>query len=445
MSTLVTPSAKSHERVTGRWLRDIQANTRREWFAYYAKLVIGSPIPWLFSAYVCLNFISRAGLEIAAWGCALLTALYILVDRMSSNRELQFFRVGSDFFLLGYVVIGIITALNADTFVSGVFTLGGVRWVLLFYLITYCWELFPGVNRLFFLMMGMASFVSIYGLWQHFTGVDIIRAAALTTAPTPGHPFFAIRGFFNTPELLGTLLATLIPLTTAAFLLVEERGSNVHRYCALLLTLLFGLALMWTYRPGLWMSAGLGVIVTMLIQGRQKLALIGWVVGFFAIVTLITYGDPAKMFDAVQKAELSRAVHQREQINTDVKLWQDATWIGVGRRATTTDNYDPGTGNVYFQILAQSGVLGIAFYLLFILGFMLSTYSIFKEIPRTHYWHRVLISGGLAGQIAFHSCGLYWSTHSDAFALNFFILIISAVSYVSEHYSRGFVPDDSSL
>ncbi len=110
MSTLVTPSAKSHERVTGRWLRDIQANTRREWFAYYAKLVIGSPIPWLFSAYVCLNFISRAGLEIAAWGCALLTALYILVDRMSSNRELQFFRVGSDFFLLGYVVIGIITA-----------------------------------------------------------------------------------------------------------------------------------------------------------------------------------------------------------------------------------------------------------------------------------------------------------------------------------------------
>jgi uncharacterized membrane protein YfcA len=56
-----------------------------------------------------------------------------------------------------------------------------------------------------------------------------------------------------------------------------------------------------------------------------------------------------------------------------------------------------------------------------------------------------LIAGGVGAQIAFHACGLYWSTMAEAITVNLFILILSAVSYVSEHYSRGLVTDDVSL
>ena len=445
MSTLVTPSAKSHERVTGRWIRDIQASSRRDWFIYYAKIAIGTPIPWLLSAYVILNFISRAGLEIAAWSCALLTALYILADRFSQNRELQLFRVGSDFFLLGYVIVGLIAAFSAPSLGEGIATLGGVRWVLLLYLTTYCWELFPGINRIYFLLMGVACLSCCYGLWQHFSGLDLVRDTTLLGAPATGHVYFIITAFFNTPEAFGTLLATLLPLPAAAFLLNDDRNFKNVRWLALACLTLMMIALFWTYRPGLWMAGLVGVAITMLLHGRHQFALLSWIIAILMAVAFTTYGNPEKMLTEVQTTESARAEHQRAQINTQVKLWQESTWTGVGRKATAAADYDPGTGNVYFQILAQFGVLGLAFYFLFILSFLLSTYTIFKEIPSTHYWHRVLISGGLAGQIAFHLSGLYWSTHTEAFAINFFVFLISSIAYISEHYSRGLVPDDSSL
>ena len=45
MSTLVTPSAKSHERVTGRWNQDIKAKTKQDWSSYYVKQIVGTPLP----------------------------------------------------------------------------------------------------------------------------------------------------------------------------------------------------------------------------------------------------------------------------------------------------------------------------------------------------------------------------------------------------------------
>lgn len=448
MSTLVTPSAKSHERVKGRWVRDIEVATRKEWFLYYTKMVIGSPVPWLFAAYICLNFVSRAGLEIAAWASAILTGLYIIADRFSKNREFSFFRIGSDFFLLGYAAVGLAGAVYSDSFFTGLATLGGVRWVLLLYLITYCWALFPGLNRLYFLMIGTASAVTVYGIWQHFVGLDLIRQASLAYAPTPGNAYFEVTGFFNSPEIFGTLLATVLPLPAAAFLLDESRGVTFERVLSLGCVLLLSLGVFWTYRPGMWMAAVAGLVITLLMvggKGRGQLTLIGALAVFIVGVSFATYSSPDRMLTEVQTQEFQRAEHQRAQINTQVNLWQENTWIGVGRKALAANNYDPGTGNVYFQILAQSGVLGVSFYMLFLLSFLLSTYHIFKEIPRTHYWHRVLIAGGLASQISFHLAGLYWSTMAEAYAVNFFVLLASSISYLSEHYSRGLVPDDHAL
>lgn len=452
MSTLVTPSAKSHERVTGRWIRDIEVGSRKEWIIYYAKQAIGTPIPWLFPAFVCLIFLSRAGLEMSAWACATLTSLYILADQFSRTREFRFFRVGADFFLLGYVLVGLAGAINSDTWAAGIANLGTVRWVFLLYLLTYCWELFPGLNRIFFLLCGTACVAAGYGIWQHFSGLDLVRNTALAYAPVTEHAYFTITGFFNTPEILGTVLATVLPFPTAAFLLDDRRDNrrdvSLEKYAALACVLLLGLALLWTYRPGLWMAAGAGVVITMLmhgIQGRNQLTLLMTIVVFVGAALLISYGSVDRMLTEVQANELTRAERQRAQINTQVSLWRENTWIGVGRRAVSAVGYDPGTGNVYFQVLAQSGVIGLSFYLLFILSFLLATYRIFHEIPRTHHWHRVLIAGGLAAQVAFHIAGLYWSTTAEAIAMNLFVLLLASISYLSEHYSRGLVPDDDSL
>jgi hypothetical protein len=455
MSTIVTPSAKSHERVTGRWLQDIQVQTRREWAVYYLKVVIGTPIPWLLVAYACLIFLSRAGLEIAAWACAALTAVYIIADRFSRTKEFRFFRVGYDFFLLGYVLVGILSALFSDSVMDGFATLGGVRWVLLLYLITYCWELFPGLNRIYYIMVGMASLTAGYGIWQHFTGVDLIRGTAVPSAPIAGHIYFMASSFLNTPEIFGTLLGMILPFPVAAFLLFDRRDSNFERWLSLGVSLLLSLGILWTYRPGIWIAAGAGTLVTIILHGRNALTLLTSAVAYFAIIFFVFYSSPENsmksVFDGVKQSEVVRGETQRAQINSQVHIWlhQDETpksiWLGAGNKAVELPNYDPGTGNIYFQVLAQSGVLGAGFYLLFLLGFLLATYRAFNEVPKSHYWHRVLLGGALGGQIAFHVAGLYWSTLSEAHAINLFVMIAASVSYLSEHYGRGLVTDDACL
>jgi hypothetical protein len=445
VSTIVTPSARSRERVTGRWTREFDVRTPREKFVYWLKLMFGTPVPWLLWAFVSMAFMSRAGVEIAAWGCAVLTLLYVAADRFSKNREISLFRVGADLFLLGYFLIAVAGAFFAETTSEGIWTIGGARWVLLLYLLTHCLELFPGLNRLYQLMVGSAAIAATYGIWQHFTGVDILRDTALASAPLKGDIYFISAGFFNTPEVLGTVIAMALPFPAAAFLMSDERDGGWRRWTGVLMAALFGLAVLWTYRPGLWMAATVSVIILVLLQSRNSMKLIGALAVFFIATVNLSYSSPESALTSVQEAELFRAERQRAQINTQVQLWQENIWIGSGRKALEAANYDPGTGNAYFQVLAQSGVLGAAFYLLFILAFLLLTYRVFQEIPRSHYWHRVMIGGALASQIAFHVAGLYWSTLSEAATMNLFVLVIASVSYLNQHYGRGLVPDDHSL
>jgi hypothetical protein len=445
MSTLVTPSAKSHERVTGRWVRDLEISSRREWMIYYTKQIIGTPIPWLLSAFACLLFFSRAGLEMAGWACATLTLVYIFADRMSRTREFSFFRIGGDFFLFGLVITAIVGASSSTSLAQSLSYLGGIRWVILLYMLTYCWELFPGMNRIFFLLVGAAVVASSYGVYQHFMGLDLIRNTELMSAPVPGRIYFTASGFFTMPEAYGTILASVLPFPAAAFLLSDRRTEGWERWFSLFLVLLISTAIFWTYRPGMWIAALGGIAIVIVMQTRQMFPFLLVLFTFLIGLSFVSYGSPNAMLEKVQQAEMLRSEHQREQINTQVALWQKNSWIGVGQETQKAENYDPGTGNVYFQMLAQLGVFGVTFFMLFILSFLLSTYRVFKEIPQTHYWHRVLIAGALGSQIAFHTAGLYWSTFSEALALNFFILVLASVSYLTEHYGRGLVPDDYAL
>lgn len=442
---IITPSAKSHERVTGRWVRDFEFQTPRDWIVYYAKVIFGTPIPYLMWSYVIVTFMSRAGSEIAAWGCAILTLIYIAADRFASSREIKLFSIGGDFFLLGYVIVCASSAFTADTPLDSLASLSGARWVLLLYLMTYCWELFPGLNRVFALLFFASCSACLYGIWQHFTGVDLIRNAELPSAPVPSSIFFVSQGFFSTPEIFGTLIAMAAPYPLAAYLCAHRKDPQFKRYAFLGLGLLLLLGVFWTYRPGLWAAALGSVLVATFMQPRRLFGVLLAVTVFFSAVILVSYESTNAFIESVQLSEESRSERQREQINSQVELWQTSPWLGVGNKAQSMTNYDPGTGNIYFHLLAQTGFLGLGFYLLFILGLLLGTYRIFNEIPASHYWHRVIVVGTLASQIAFHISGLFWSTLSEAIAVNLFVLIVSATCYIIEHYSRGLVTDDESL
>jgi hypothetical protein len=444
-NTIATPSARSRERVTGRWTYEVSLTSHTERLIYYVKLIVGTPIPWLLWSFIAFSFASRSGVEITSWTCALLTFFYIAADRLSGSREFKTFRIGADLFLLGYLLVAIVGAFLSDSIDSGIATLGGARWVILLYLITYCIELFPGLNRLFTLMSIAAISAAAYAIWQHFTGVDLLRSIHLHSAPTKDEVYFVPTGLFNAAHILATVLAMALPFPVATFLMAEKKESSWQTWMAIPVSAVLALAILWTYRPGIWLAAIVSLMILGILQGRRFFSFALTFTAILALMILTSYSNPQGALSAVQAEEEIRTASQRTQINSQVALWQESMWLGAGRKSLEAVNYDAGTGNAYFQVLAQSGFLGGFFYILFLLSFLLVTYKLLQEIPKTHYWHRVIVGGALASQIAFHVSGLYWSTLADSLTMNLFVVVIAAVSYLNHHYSRGLVPDDQSL
>ena len=442
-TSLVTPSAKSHERVTSRWVRDIPAADSNEWTVYYAKLAFGTPVPWLISIFAAATFTSRAVSEIAAWSIAGLTALYVLADLFSRTREFRFFRLGSDFMLFGVVAVGLAGALAGGFGESTVNAMGALRWMPLLYLLVYAWELFPGLNRNYGILTAFAVASALLAIWQNFSGIGVTGERTMSAAPAGADGYFAASGFFDSPEAFGTALAAFLPLPVMAFTLGDRK--EIGRWFALAIVAALSLAIFFTYRPGIWISGGAGVFIALLMPGARQWVVALAIAASVGLASLCLYPSSSAMYDGVSAAQSARSTKQREQINEQVKIWQESPWIGSGLQSVEAARLDSSVGNVYFQILAQTGALGLSFYLLFSLGFLLSAYRILQEVPRTHRWHRVLVSGGIAGLVAFHAAGLFWFTLSEALAANLFCFVAASLAYVREHYSRGFVPDDYSL
>ena len=446
MTSLATPSAKSHERVTGRWNRDLHAESKLDWTVYYIKLIVGSPVPYLFIGFACALFVSRAAVEIFAWAASLLTVAYIIVDRFAREKEFEFWRAGSDLLLLGFFVVSVIGIAQSSSTEDFFLGLGTLRWIPLIYFFLYIWQLFPGLNRIFNILIGCAVITSIYCIYQHFAGIDLIRGmSALPYAPIKGYAYSMVVGFFRHPEILGTILAILLPFPIATFMLADKTEKPSTPILALGAMLLMSAAIFWTYKVGIWQAAIAGIGVTAILQPKRHLTMLLVTAAFLAAMMFGAYGSPDNLISQVKQEEVSRGERQRAQINKQIEIWNQNTLIGTGMRAQEVRDIESLDGNVYFQLLAQTGTLGLAFYLLFSLNFLLGIYRIWREIPRTHFWHKVLCTGGIGAMASFHVAGLYWPTLTDSHALLLFVLLLSALSYLAQQYDRGLVPDDQSL
>lgn len=443
MTKVATPSAKAHERVTGRWTRDIKVENTQDWIVYYIKQITGTPIPWLFLLFGVGLFTSRAVVEVSAWAVALLTWTYLLADRLSRPREFRFFTVGTDLPLLLFVFVGIVSvlvSLPSHEYLNGI---GVLRWVLLMYGMTYCWDLFPGLVRMYSVLLGSALVASLYGIVQHFFGIDPFRTTPLEFGPFQEHAYFAVRGFLSTPEIFGTMIACILPFPAAAYMLHDDEDRRWQRWASLAFALILVVALFFTYRPGLWMSGAVGLAFTLLFFGKRFFKLLISVATVLMVLSLVLFGSE-NVLTRTLDAEALRGNLRRDQINQHLKIFDENPWIGNGMQnlESKTDHIN---GNIYFQLLAETGGFGLFFYGLFILGSLLGGYQIWQEIPESHYWHRVLALSSLGSQMAFHVAGLCWSTLNETHAISLFVFVTATLAYLRQRYDHSLVPDDFSL
>ncbi len=456
MSTLVTPSAKSHERVTGRWNQDIKAKTKQDWSSYYVKQIAGTPLPWLITVFLFLTFLSPLVNDIVAWICALLAAVYILADHFSETREFKLFPIGVDVAIGVFILVLTLNALFIGH--SGFTTLLGFKWLLLPYFFAYLLELFPGLNNMFQILFGAGLLASAYAFIQHFTGAEWISGRSLEFAPLKEFSYFCSTGFSQYPEVFATLIAMILPLPICCYLSAEKRNSNILRATSLLLTFTLMLAIFWTYRPGLWIASLGGVLICLIMHSQRHLKFILSTLVFLSIVVFVAYQSPGQFWHQIKDRESLRAAVEREHINELFGSFAQSPFFGAGLQegpdfnrnfsapdASTNASIKELETNIYFELLAHVGILGTLAYFAMILPFLLFSYRLFQEIPASHFWHRVLAGAIAAGQVSFHLSGLYWSTISHSSVTNLFAFYMAVAAYLHHHYMRGLVPDDHSL
>lgn len=455
MSTLVTPSAKSHERVTGRWNQNIKATTKQNWSSYYIKQVAGTPVPWLINIFLFLSFLSPLVNDIVAWVCALLATIYILADRFSETREFSIFPIGVDVAVVFFIFVLVINALFIGH--DGLLSLLSFKWLLLPYFFAYLLELFPGLNNMFQVLFGAGLVATAYAFIQHFMGVEWISGRSLEFAPLKEFSYFCNSAFSQYPEVFGSLMAMILPIPISCYLSAERRNSGVLRGVSLLLTFTLALAIFWTYRPGLWIASLGGVLICLIVHSQRHFKFILAFLFFFLIVVFATYQSPGQFWHQMKDRESLRAAVEREHINVLFAEFAQSPFLGIGlKRGPNFDtNFSPVEAesknmkeletNIYFELLAHIGLLGTFAYFAMILPFLLFSYRLFQEIPSSHFWHRVLAASIAAGQVSFHLSGLYWSTLSHSSLTNLFAFYMAVAAYLHHHYMKGLVPDDHSL
>jgi O-antigen ligase len=308
--------------------------------------------------------------------CIGITLLGWLI-KMIQDKSFIWKRTPLDIPILIYVSFQIIAVLTSQDMKLAWSGWINTDWFILFYYaVVNLIDEESDYKRIFTIMALSGTVSAVYGIIQHFVGVDFIRGDRNVW---PYGSYFRATGFFSLPLTYGGVQLGLFFLL-APFYFLKEKLLN-KKLLSTILILLF-LSIIASYARSAWMGFG-GALILLLFFLKKKyiFTIIGTAVaGFIAIYfihpdLLFKYGL-FSMFDISENAPYNNLVR--------IKLWH-STWnmikdnwlngIGYSHYAEILETYkvpfdyrgltDP--HNDYLKVAALSGIFGgIAFIVLWV-------------------------------------------------------------------------------
>lgn len=234
--------------------------------------------------------------------------------------------------------------------------------------------------------------VSLYAIWQHFTGLGI---------PTPWQPanIRRVTSWLGYPNAVGLLIAPLIPLLLAL-------GKKV-KLIKIIVAILMILAVWWAKSEGALVGLLAGAIIAGLIYSKptRRLTLAALLLGTILIavipawqnkfVSTITLNDCPKLYEcSLQLRKLQWA-----------ETWQmlsDGKWLygaGLAGYQTAIAPYHHKQGieiylyphNIFLNFWTELGLLGLLIFLAMIIIFYWQSFKLLKHPP-----YRALVIAALA-------------------------------------------------
>lgn len=422
--------------------------------SFFSKAVLASAYIYVLSLPT-----SGAAIELASVGLTIFMVLVALADRLCSQKLIEWHTLGVEMPLLIFTLTlaaGLILNAPADGLTHGALdaALLFYRMGLMLVLFSMALQVVKNLNAVFTTLLTVALAVSIYGVWQYFTGQDLIRHTSLMLVDE-GSRFYKSQGTFHSPLTFAHTVMMVACLPWAAFLL----GSQFvwwKRALSLLAFIVLVLAVVFSHGRGAWIALLITVPVMAVFVSRKALVyvLLTLAVVFFA-VNKLNPEIKTKLFQTFSESP-QEAEEKRLLWEVNLAMFKDHPWIGVGYKqnevlASTYAaklNLQPTSGQShsnYIEFLATTGLVGFFSYMLFLLAFILMTARLLTSIPSTHTWHKVFVLAALGAQLAFHIGGLTHRNFGDDIVLHQFLFWLAVISYMSQRYYAHIVPDDRSI
>ncbi len=284
------------------------------------------------------------------------------------NRSFRWRRTPLDIPILIYVSVQFIAALFSQDILMGIRVWLNTDWFILFcFAVIHLIDDEKQYKNIIILLAISGSISAVYGIIQHFDGIDYIRGMKVQY---PYGKFYRAIGFFDLPLTYGGVQLCLFWLLLP-FYFIKQKFID-KRLFYIIVTLLL-LSIFASYARSAWLGLGASFIFLLFFLDKKYIfSLIG---ASIAGLILIYFLHPELLFNKgiLSMFDMSETAHYNNRVR--MYLWRSAldlirdNWfLGIGySHFTEIENiykipFDyRGLGsphNIYLKVMCHSGVLG---------------------------------------------------------------------------------------
>ncbi|PKK82273.1 MAG: hypothetical protein CVT49_14465 [candidate division Zixibacteria bacterium HGW-Zixibacteria-1] len=288
-----------------------------------------------------------------------------------------------------------------------------------------------------------ALVLSVYAIWQHFSGLDLYHGEQLLEAPAGGFGY-RVQGTFTHRLTFGNYyaIAALFLLGLASY--ADRRNIKILYYAAFSLT---ALASIFTYNRGSLLAMLGGIVIFLLWHGRRLWKFTVALLVILVIIAAVTAPSLLERYQDSFQTEL-----EGKYAGSRLAIWKTSARMalahplfGVGPgnfKANYIYHRDPENDRIHGH--AHNDLLNIAAYggfpaALFFLGFWVAiVYKLLKLLGKLkkHNLSRGIAVGLLLGTVVFFLTSMYEATFADE-EIRLFLMALWGLTYGLAHLVKG--------
>jgi len=377
--------------------------------------------------FVFFSPFSIAGTQIGL-GIALLGWVWKIVVRKGFHWEHSFLELPILVYL-GAVVISIIFSQNRPKSLVSL----GDEWLLVIpLLLVNNLKDEALIRRLVNLIFVISGIVALYAIWQHYTGIDILRHQQMDPAFILPYKKYRSIGFFDIPLTYG-FYAMLIGILSFCLGSYERKTSSKIFYftvAALTVTANF-----FTYsRSTLYAQVFAFIIYFIFFRSRNTIKEIAAVAGYLILVYLIDPQILSRSLIAARAGSFELADIRSVIWSTSFSIFKDNSLFGIGfgnfpifyqRYLKVPSEIFGHAHNDFLNVAVNAGIIGLLAFIFMWVVFLKNLLRRYKET--TEGYPKALILGGVLCVIAFLLASQFQCYYTAAICnmILFFVLGLS--------------------